>query len=105
MITRATPVGLSRKYKNRFRIKSYGGEISEDLVDHIRPTLRRKPGVILTHIGTNAITNDNCSSLQRNLNKICKVVTELSPSTRIVLSTIILRHDKNKINGKVKRGN
>ena len=46
MINGITPVGLSSKCKNKFRIKPYGGEISEDFVDNIRPTLRRKPDVI-----------------------------------------------------------
>ena len=85
MIDGITPVWLSSKCKYRFRITPYGGAISEDLVDHIRPTLRRKPDVIAIHIGTNDITNDDCSSLQTNLGKICELVTELSPSTKIVL--------------------
>ena len=46
MINGITPVGLSSKRKNKFRIKPCGGEISEDFVDNIRPTLRRKPDVI-----------------------------------------------------------
>ena len=75
------------------------------LVDHIRPTLRRKPDVIAIHIGTNDITNDDCSSLHFNLNKIRELVIELSPSTKIVLSFIILRHEKSNINVKVNRGN
>ena len=76
-------VGLSNKCKHRFRIKPYRGAISEDLIDHIRPTLRRKPDVIAIHIGTNGITNDNCSSRQTDLGKIRELVTELSPSTSI----------------------
>ena len=49
MINGITPVGLSCKCKQKFRIKPYGGAISEDLVDHIHPTLRRKAGVIAVH--------------------------------------------------------
>ena len=75
MISGKTLVGLTKKCKYRFQIKSYGGAISQDLVDHIHLTLRRKPDLISVHIGTNDIANDDCSSLQINLNKI------LSPST------------------------
>ena len=46
MINGITPVRLSSNYKNRFRIKRYGGAIFEDLVDHILPALRRKPNAI-----------------------------------------------------------
>ena len=105
MINGITPDRLSSKCKHRFRITPYGGAISEDLVDHSCPTLRRKPDVIAIHIGTNDITNNNCSSLQTNLGKIRELVTELRPSTKIVPSSIILRHDKSNINVKVNRGN
>ena len=98
-----TPVGLSSKCKHKFRIKSYGGAISEDLVDHIRPPLRTKPGVIAIQIGTNDITNDDCSIFQ--VNKILELVTELSPSTNTVLSSIILPHGKSNTNVNVNRGN
>ena len=89
MIKGITPVGLSSKCKHRFRIKIYEGVISEDLVDHIRPTLRIKAEKIAIYIGTNDIKNDDCSSLQINLSKIRKLVTELSPPTKIVQSPII----------------
>ena len=105
MINGITPVGLSSKCKHKFRIKPYGGAISEDLVGHIPPTLRIKPGVIAIPTGANDIRNDDCSSLQIKLNKICELVTALSQSTKIVLSSIILRHDKSNINVKVNRGN
>ena len=75
MISGKTLVGLTKKCKYRFQIKPYGGAISQDLFDHIHPTFRRKPDLISVHIGTNDIANDDCSSLQINLNKI------ISPST------------------------
>ena len=63
--------------------------ISEGLVNHTHLALTRKPDVIAIHIGINDITNDNCVSHQINLNEIRELVTELSPSTKIVLSSII----------------
>ena len=76
--------------------------MSEDLVNNIRPSLRRKADVVAIHIGTNDITNDNCSIIQINLNKIRDLVIELSPSTKIVLS---LRHGKSNTNVKINRRN
>ena len=89
MINGITSVGLSSKCKHTFRIKPYRGAIPEDLLDHIRPTLRRKPDVIAIQLGTNDTTNDNCSSLQTILGKISELVTELSPTIKIDLSSII----------------
>ena len=83
--------GLSSKYKHKFRIKPYGGEISEDFVKNIFPTVKRKPDVIAIHIGTNNITNDDFSSRQININKVRKLVIELSPSTKIVLLYVMAR--------------
>ena len=102
MINGLTPVELSSKCKHKLRIKLYGREISEYLVNNIRPTLRRKPDIIAMHIGTNNIKNDNCSIIQIYLNKTRDLVIELSPSTKIALS---LRHDKNNIDVKINRGN
>ena len=76
--------------------------MSEDLVNNIRPSLRRKPDVVAIHIGTNDTTNDNCSIIQINLNKIRDLVIELSPSTKIVVS---LRHGKINTNVKINRRN
>ena len=95
MINGINPIGLSIRYKNISRMKQNWGAISEDLVEHIHLTQRGKPVVIAIHIDTNDITNDSCSSLQINLNKIRKLLTELSPSTKILPSSIIQRHNKN----------
>ena len=48
-------------------------------------------------------SKDDCSSLQTNVGKICELVTELYPSTKIVLSSIILRHGESNVNVKVNR--
>ena len=52
----------------------------------------------------NDITNNDCSCLQINLSKMRALVTELSSSTKIVLSSIILRHHKDNTIVKVNRG-
>ena len=99
MINGITPVGLNSKCKRRLRVKPYGGVTSEDLVDHICPTLRRKPDVIAIHIGTNDITNDDCSSLQTNLGKIrVSYRTIFISKNRPIFH--ILCHDKSNINVK-----
>ena len=102
MINGLTPVELSSKCKHKLWIKLHGREISEYLVNNIRPTLRRKPDIIAMHIGTNNIKNDNCSTIQIYLNKTHDLVIELSPSMKIALS---LRHGKNNIDVKINRRN
>ena len=62
MINGITSVGLSSKCNHQFQIKTYRGAIPEDLVNHICPTLRRKPDMTAIHIGTNNITNNDFQS-------------------------------------------
>ena len=101
IINGITHVDLSSKCKYKFQIKPYGGQISEDFVNNIRLTLRRKPVVIAIHLGTNGITNDDCSSLQINITK--SVVSYRTISINEYRRT--LRHDKSNINVKINRRN
>lgn len=45
------------------------------------------------------------SNFQYNLNKICRLFTDLEPSTKIVLYSNISRHDHKKINVEGNSGN
>ena len=72
MINGKTPVGWCNKCRNRSQVKPYGGAIA------------RKPDIAI-HIARNDITNDYYFILQINPNK--ELVTEMSPSAKIVLSS------------------
>ena len=49
--------GLSKK-RHIVKVRSHPGATSEDLVDHIKPVARRKPDMVILHVGTNDISND-----------------------------------------------
>ena len=50
-------------------------------------------------------TNYDFSNFQYNLNKICRLFTELEQSTKIVLYSNIPRHDQKRINVEENSGN
>ena len=54
--------GVKSQYmsaKNNYKIHSYGGGTSEDMVDLVKIGMRRKPEVVILHSGTNDVTTSN----------------------------------------------
>ena len=83
------------------KVRSHPGAITDDFIDYVRPTVRKKPNLIILHGGTNDIQN-NVNTLQ----KIRKVISSIKEydtddNIKIALSSIIHRseHDfEDKIN-------
>ena len=82
--------------------RSHPGATTDDFIDYVRPTVRKKPNLIIIHSGTNDIQN-NVNTLQ----KIRKVISSIKEydtddNIKIVLSSVIHRSDhdfEDKING------
>ena len=85
--------GIS-KHEN-IKVLNHLGATSEDLKDFINPTIRRKPNIVVMHIGTNDIT-ENIDTIS-NLQNIVKRIKKKSAFTTIAVSSVVLRHDKNNI--------
>ena len=77
-----------------------GGATSSELLDYIKPTLRKKPFKIIIHVGTNDITNKIDTT--PNLKKIVNLVKSESPSTIIAFSNVTFHDDKKDMSTKVK---
>ena len=91
MVKNLTDKGLSKQHK--VKVMTHSGCTSEDMVDFIKPVIRRKPDVVLLHAGTNDLTGD-----VNTLKKLKKVVNEIKESNnemKIIISGIIHRKDKN----------
>ena len=76
------------------KVRSYPGATTDDFIDYVRPTVRKKPNLIIIHTGTNDIQN-NVNTLQ----KIRKVISSIKEydtddNIRIALSSIIHQSDK-----------
>ena len=74
---------------NPVKVKSYPGATINDFIDYVRPTVRKKPNLIIIHTGTNDIQN-NVNTLQ----KIRDVVSSIKEygtdnNIKIALSSII----------------
>ena len=81
--------GLATK-GNFVTVKSFSGAPSSDMVDFVRPFVRKKPKEVIVHVGTNDITK-NIDTVQ-NLKKIIKLAHQ--ENVKIAISNICLREDK-----------
>ena len=53
-------------------VRPHPGATSEDLIDHIKPVARRKPDIVVLHIGTNDLTNG--INTQENLQEVVDIL-------------------------------
>ena len=63
---------LNKNADIRIKIQKYPGASSIDILDHITPSLRKEPGQIVIHEGTNDLTNDH--NYLNNVKKNVKMV-------------------------------
>ena len=51
------------KKSHDVRVQPHSGATSQDIKDHIKPILRRKPDLIIIHAGTNDLTK-GCNTME-----------------------------------------
>ena len=93
--------------ENRVVVKSFSGAKTTCMLDYIKPSITRKPNMIIIHCGTNDL-KDNQHQILENVNELVNVVARSSSDTQIVISGVISRNDNlntkiNAINDELKR--
>ena len=83
------------KKRHTVKVRPHPRATSEDLVDHIKPVARRKPDMVVLHIGTNDITNDVKTLVK--LQDTVDIIRKESQDTEIVKSSVFTRRDKDGI--------
>ena len=92
------------------KVLNHPGSTSADMVDYIKPIVRRKPDALVIHTGTNDMTKNDVNTL-KHIRKLLKVIREIDVDEEIKtgLSNVICRIDKNleqermEINTKLKK--
>ena len=79
--------GLNKKADINIKIRKYPCASSTDILDHIRPSLRKEPDQIINHAGTNDLTNDHNSL--NNVKKIVKIVRETCKNSKLCFYSLI----------------
>jgi len=83
---------------NQVKVFCHRGADVNDIRDHIKPILRRKPKNIILHIGTNDCVNQSANQIFGNLQSLSTEITKSNPQCNVFISTIIKRKDKENAN-------
>ena len=108
MLRYETPKFLSKNY-NFVNVRFHRGATTEDIVDFIKPVIKKKPDAVIIHAGTNDLTNG--TNTMKQVREIAKTIKEMEDSGKmgIGFSGIIQRVDRNfkdqikETNDKLKR--
>ena len=95
--------GLNKNGDINIKIRKYPGASSTDILDHIRPSLRKEPDQIVIHARTNALTNDH--NYLNNAKKSVRMVRETYKNTKLCFSSFICPTDLKDIDEKIKKTN
>ena len=68
--------GMNKDENIKVKIRKYPSASSIDILDHIKPGLRKAPEQIIIYTGTNDISNS--TNYLKNVKKIVKLVKEMS---------------------------
>ena len=79
---------------NSVKIRCHPGTTTDDIIDYVRPTARKKPDMIITHTGTNDIQN-KVNTLQK-ARKVIATIKEIDVNSeiQIAFSSVIHRDDQ-----------
>ena len=80
----------------------FSGATSGDMIDFVKPLLRRNPDKFILHVGTNDLTQNTDINTHENLQQIVNIIKTTLPKCEIILSQCIIRTDKRGIEDKVK---
>lgn len=78
----------------KVKVSSFPGCTTEDMEDHIKPILRRKPHEVILHVGTNSLRSS--TSERACAEQIVDLATNVvSQSVKVSISAIVCRSDDN----------
>ena len=95
--------GLNKNADINIKIQKYPGPSSTDILEYIKPSLRKEPDQIVIHAGTNDLTNYH--NYLNNVNKIVKMVKETCKNTKLCFFSLICQTDLKDIDKKIRKTN
>ena len=80
---------------NSVKIRCRPGATTDDIIDYVRPTARKKPDMIIIHTGTNDIQN-KVNTLQK-VRKVITTIKEIDVNNEIQVSfTAMIKTSRKK---------
>ena len=83
------------KYHN-VKVRSFSGAVVGDMYSYLEPLLRKKPGHVILHVGTNNCTDEAANEILDQLLLLKKHIISVLPDCIVILSQPILGNDNRK---------
>ena len=85
-------------------MKSFPGATIEDMVDYVRPTMKRSPDLIVLHAGTNNLRNEEPARVIAD--KVMKLALDMKGNENdVMVSSLIARADDEDLQQKLMQVN
>ena len=79
--------------KHTVRVRSYPGDTTEDLIDDVKPVMRKNPDLVMISFGTSDIVSNGVST-KENLQDTIDYMYKHGPRTNTAISLCVIRKDK-----------
>ena len=83
--------GLSKKHK--VKVRSYPEDTTKDLIDDVKPVMRKNPDLVIIHFGTNGVTSNGVNT-KENMQDTIDYMYKHGPQTNIAISLCTIRKKK-----------
>lgn len=78
----------------KVRVKNYPRATAEDICNHLKPEIQKKPGVVIIHTGANDLT------INSKILGVWQVLRSKLWNCKLAISNLITRKGKNKTDQK-----
>ena len=99
------PSQIASLNEQRISVQPFGGASSTDMLDFVKPLIRRNPETFIFHIGANDITSSEEIDTIENIRTIKELFRKDLPNCDFVLSECTVRNDRKGITKKVNKLN
>ena len=94
------------KTDTRVKVSTFPGCTTLDMVDYVRPILRKNPQKLILHVGTNSLKGRETSiRCAHEIMKLAESIKSSVPNTEIAVSGLITRADEVTLTHKVSEVN
>jgi len=90
---------LSNQCNVKVHVKSFSGATTNDMMDYVKPTMKRKQDMVILHCGTNDLKiTENNDMVAKN---IIELGVNLSDETMVCISGLVMRNDDTRLSKRI----
>jgi hypothetical protein len=105
MIKYVNPSKLRKSIKQNVHVKTFPGAKVSDMHHYVKPTLEQAPEYLVLHVGTNDLKQSSSRQISTSIAKLGQEIQKNAPTTKLIISEVIIRNDDPQISAKVKEVN